>query len=55
MGERPLIAHRHLPVGHALVEATGEDLVVDVGDVADKRHRQTGGLEPATQDVKRQP
>ena len=53
-GEGTLIAHSHLPEGHALLGTPREDLVVDVGDVAHEGDVVARGLQPPPQDVEGQ-
>jgi hypothetical protein len=52
-GERPLVGGRPLPPRPAGVGRLVEDLVVDVGDVADEGDVETLGRQPATQYVER--
>ncbi len=49
--ERPLVRGRPLPPGPARVGGLGDDLVVDVGDIADQQHVHSVVDEPATQHV----
>jgi hypothetical protein len=49
--ERPLVLVADGPPGAALVVRLGDDLVVDVGDVADERDVVAAVLEPAAHDV----
>ena len=53
-GEGTLIAHRHLPEGHAFLGPASEDLVVDVGDIADEGDVVARGLQPPPEDVEGQ-
>ena len=43
---------RELADGHAALHRALDDLVVDVGDVAHVDHIETGGAQPAVDDVK---
>ncbi|CAB4736387.1 unannotated protein [freshwater metagenome] len=49
--ERPLIAHREAPVGDVLVTRIVDDLVVDIGDIANECHVVSARHEPAAKDI----
>ncbi len=49
--ERPLISHGEIPVGNVVMACVVDDLVVNVGDVADERHVVAPHDEPAAKDV----
>ena len=54
-GEGALVAHGQLPVRDVLVAGVVDDLVVDVGDVADEGDDVAAVLEPAAQHVEGEP
>ena len=54
-GERPLVGGRPLPPRPARRGGLVEDLVVDVGDVADERDVVAARDQPAAQDVEGHP